>query len=81
MRTTEAQAIEQHLSALNLLAHASKITPDCLLLCCAVLRCRYWLAIGAQPSDRVTYLLSKAGLIPPPPQPPRFPKPPSGKQE
>jgi ribosomal protein S16 len=36
---------------------------------------RYWLAQGAQPSDRVTYLLSRAGLIPPPPAAPRFPKP------
>ncbi|KAF8067112.1 RPS16-2 [Scenedesmus sp. PABB004] len=38
-------------------------------------RIKYWLAIGAAPSDRVTFLLSRAGLIPPPPAPPRFPKP------
>lgn len=44
-------------------------------------RVKYWLAIGAQPSDRVTFLLSKAGLIPPPPVPPRFPKPPSEKKD
>jgi hypothetical protein len=36
--------------------------------------CRYWLAVGADPSERVTSLLSKAGLIPPPPLPPKFPK-------
>ncbi|WIA12537.1 hypothetical protein OEZ86_005886 [Tetradesmus obliquus] len=35
---------------------------------------KYWLAVGADPSERVTNLLSKAGLIPPPPLPPRFPK-------
>jgi hypothetical protein len=35
---------------------------------------RYWLAVGADPSERVTSLLSKAGLIPPPPLPPKFPK-------
>eukprot|EP00877_Chromochloris_zofingiensis_P013540 jgi/Chrzof1/843/Cz01g31030.t1 len=33
---------------------------------------KYWLAVGAQPSDRVQYLLVKAGLIPQPPMPPRF---------
>eukprot|EP00882_Tetradesmus_deserticola_P012489 GHRQ01013235.1.p3 GENE.GHRQ01013235.1~~GHRQ01013235.1.p3 ORF type:complete len:102 (+),score=25.97 GHRQ01013235.1:420-725(+) len=37
-------------------------------------RVKYWLAVGAQPSERVTRLLSKAGLIPPPPLPPKFPK-------
>jgi hypothetical protein len=36
--------------------------------------CRYWLAVGADPSERVTSLLSKAGLIPQPPLPPKFPK-------
>jgi ribosomal protein S16 len=35
---------------------------------------RYWLGVGAHPSDRVTFLLSRAGLIPPPPKPPVFPK-------
>ncbi|KAI8470903.1 MAG: ribosomal protein S16 domain-containing protein [Monoraphidium minutum] len=38
-------------------------------------RIKYWLAVGAAPSDRVTWLLSRAGLIPPPPRPPSFPKP------
>lgn len=36
---------------------------------------RYWLAVGAQPSDRVWYLLSKAGIVPPPPPTPRPIKP------
>lgn len=30
-------------------------------------RIKYWLAVGAQPSDRVAYLLWRAGLVPPPP--------------
>lgn len=30
-------------------------------------RIKYWLAVGAQPTERVTYLLARAGLIPPPP--------------
>lgn len=30
-------------------------------------RIKYWLAVGAQPSDRVAYLLWRAGLAPPPP--------------
>jgi small subunit ribosomal protein S16 len=30
-------------------------------------RVKYWLSVGAQPSDRVGWLLGKAGLIPPPP--------------
>nr|GEV01461.1 30S ribosomal protein S16-2, chloroplastic/mitochondrial [Tanacetum cinerariifolium] len=29
--------------------------------------CRYWLSIGAQPSDPVQRLLFRAGLLPPPP--------------
>eukprot|EP00879_Flechtneria_rotunda_P014162 GHRR01014798.1.p1 GENE.GHRR01014798.1~~GHRR01014798.1.p1 ORF type:complete len:104 (+),score=28.31 GHRR01014798.1:105-416(+) len=33
---------------------------------------KYWLAVGAQPSDRVAFLLSKAGLIPTPPKTPKF---------
>lgn len=31
------------------------------------LRCRYWLSVGAQPSDPVQRLLFRAGLLPPPP--------------
>lgn len=38
-------------------------------------RVKYWLGVGAQPSERATYLLARAGLIPRPPAPPRFPKP------
>jgi small subunit ribosomal protein S16 len=30
-------------------------------------RIKYWLAVGAQPSDRVSYLLWRAGLMPAPP--------------
>jgi hypothetical protein len=30
---------------------------------------RYWLSVGAQPSDVVRRLLYKASLLPPPPQP------------
>jgi hypothetical protein len=29
---------------------------------------RYWLSVGAQPSDRVAYLLAKDGIIPKPPK-------------
>lgn len=32
-------------------------------------RVKYWLAVGAQPSDRVAYLLWRAGLLPAPPIP------------
>lgn len=32
-------------------------------------RIKYWLAVGAQPSDRVHYLLWRAGMLPPPPIP------------
>eukprot|EP00529_Nitzschia_sp_RCC80_P034459 CAMPEP_0113458702 /NCGR_PEP_ID=MMETSP0014_2-20120614/10060_1 /TAXON_ID=2857 /ORGANISM="Nitzschia sp." /LENGTH=105 /DNA_ID=CAMNT_0000350237 /DNA_START=86 /DNA_END=403 /DNA_ORIENTATION=- /assembly_acc=CAM_ASM_000159 len=32
-------------------------------------RLKYWLAVGAQPSDRVSWLLAKFGLLPPPPRP------------
>ena len=30
-------------------------------------RVKYWLSVGAQPSDRVEWLFSKVGLLPPPP--------------
>lgn len=43
-----------------------------------LLVCRYWLSVGAQPSDRVSYLLTRIGLIPKPPQAPKF-GPPPGK--
>jgi small subunit ribosomal protein S16 len=33
----------------------------------AVDRIKYWLSVGAQPSDRVAYLLWRAGILPPPP--------------
>ncbi|RZC92961.1 hypothetical protein C5167_036210 [Papaver somniferum] len=29
--------------------------------------CRYWLSVGAQPSDRVQHILFRAGVLPPPP--------------
>lgn len=29
--------------------------------------CRYWLSVGAQPSDPVQCILFRAGLLPPPP--------------
>ena len=32
-------------------------------------RVKYWLAVGAQPSPRVSYLLWRAGLLPAPPIP------------
>lgn len=37
--------------------------------CCARLpyACRYWLSVGAQPSDTVARLLGQAGVIPKPP--------------
>uniref|UniRef100_A0A7S1H3T9 30S ribosomal protein S16, chloroplastic n=1 Tax=Thalassionema nitzschioides TaxID=33649 RepID=A0A7S1H3T9_9STRA len=31
-------------------------------------RLKYWLAVGAQPSDRVAWILGKFGILPPPPQ-------------
>ena len=31
-------------------------------------RIRYWISVGAQPSDRVAWLLGKFGILPPPPQ-------------
>ena len=30
-------------------------------------RIKYWLSVGAQPTDRVSYLLWRAGLLPAPP--------------
>jgi len=33
-------------------------------------RLRYWIGVGAQPSDRVAWLLGKFGILPPPP--PKF---------
>jgi small subunit ribosomal protein S16 len=30
-------------------------------------RVRYWLSVGAQPSDRVAWLMGKVGLLPPAP--------------
>mmetsp|Transcript_10094 Transcript_10094/g.13135 ORF Transcript_10094/g.13135 Transcript_10094/m.13135 type:complete len:107 (-) Transcript_10094:363-683(-) len=32
-------------------------------------RFKYWLSVGAQPSDRVGWLLGKFGILPPPPVP------------
>ncbi|GKV04231.1 hypothetical protein SLEP1_g16418 [Rubroshorea leprosula] len=29
--------------------------------------CRYWLSVGAQPSEPVQHLLFRSGLLPPPP--------------
>lgn len=31
--------------------------------------CRYWMSVGAQPSDPVARLLGQAGVMPPPPRP------------
>lgn len=31
-------------------------------------RIQYWLSVGAQPSDRVAWLLGKFGILPPPPR-------------
>ena len=31
-------------------------------------RLRYWISVGAQPSDRVAWVLGKFGILPPPPQ-------------
>ena len=33
-------------------------------------RLKYWLSVGAQPSDRVGWILGKFGVLPPPP--PKF---------
>jgi len=30
-------------------------------------RLKYWLSVGAQPSDRVAWILGKFGILPPPP--------------
>lgn len=32
-----------------------------------LLHCRYWLSVGAQPSEPVQRLLFRTGLLPPPP--------------
>ena len=44
---------------------------SCLTSPCRCRR-RYWLAVGAQPSDRVLWLLGRAGILPTPPTPPRL---------
>lgn len=31
-------------------------------------RLKYWLGVGAQPSDRVAWILGKFGILPPPPR-------------
>ena len=31
-------------------------------------RLKYWLSVGAQPSDRVAWILGKFGILPPPPR-------------
>jgi len=31
-------------------------------------RLRYWISVGAQPTDRVSWILGKFGILPPPPQ-------------
>jgi len=31
-------------------------------------RLKYWLGVGAQPSDRVSWILGKFGILPPPPR-------------
>mmetsp|Transcript_15905 Transcript_15905/g.17959 ORF Transcript_15905/g.17959 Transcript_15905/m.17959 type:complete len:104 (+) Transcript_15905:96-407(+) len=31
-------------------------------------RIKYWLGVGAQPSDRVAFILGKAGILPMPPR-------------
>mmetsp|Transcript_23870 Transcript_23870/g.32821 ORF Transcript_23870/g.32821 Transcript_23870/m.32821 type:complete len:106 (+) Transcript_23870:33-350(+) len=33
-----------------------------------ILRIKYWLSVGAQPSDRVAKLLGQAGVLPPTPK-------------
>uniref|UniRef100_A0A6U3BLK8 30S ribosomal protein S16, chloroplastic n=1 Tax=Entomoneis paludosa TaxID=265537 RepID=A0A6U3BLK8_9STRA len=30
-------------------------------------RVKYWISVGAQPSDRVAWILGKFGILPPPP--------------
>jgi ribosomal protein S16 len=44
-----------------------------LLVCVLVVR-RYWLSVGAQPSEPVARLLGQAGIIPTPPERPRTEK-------
>eukprot|EP00898_Chlorokybus_atmophyticus_P003214 jgi/Chlat1/3894/Chrsp26S04178 len=36
-------------------------------------RIKYWLSVGAQPSDRVAWLLAKANILPPRPAPQPLP--------
>ena len=43
-------------------------------------RVKYWMANGAQPSDRVAWLLGRAGVLPMPPQRRSF-KPPTAAEE
>ncbi|KAL7580164.1 hypothetical protein ACA910_012917 [Epithemia clementina (nom. ined.)] len=31
-------------------------------------RLKYWISVGAQPSDRVAWILGKFGILPPPPK-------------
>jgi small subunit ribosomal protein S16 len=31
-------------------------------------RLKYWISVGAQPSDRVAWILGKFGILPPPPR-------------
>jgi small subunit ribosomal protein S16 len=31
-------------------------------------RIKYWISVGAQPSDRVAWVLGKFGILPPPPR-------------
>ena len=31
-------------------------------------RIKYWISVGAQPSDRVAWILGKFGVLPPPPR-------------
>lgn len=38
-----------------------------VFLCVLPATCRYWLSVGAQPSDPVQRILFRAGLLPPPP--------------
>lgn len=41
--------------------------PNHLLLLISFTPYRYWLSVGAQPSDPVERILFRAGLLPPPP--------------
>lgn len=37
-------------------------------------RLKYWISVGAQPSDRVGWILGKFGVLPPPPRRVNFQK-------